>query len=129
MNSNIILKKNIRYDIIDATTKVLDLNRISTVYQKAVSLNKIINKKIGEDIVSSYKRAFNLLNSEIKNTDENLSNTTDPGLFKNDFEKKLYDKTHELKHYLSGMTKNQSFDEILNLFASTKMKFLIFLIM
>ncbi len=113
-------EKNIRYDIIDATTKVLDLNRISTVYQKAVSLNKIINKKIGEDIVSSYKRAFNLLNSEIKNTDENLSNTTDPGLFKNDFEKKLYDKTHELKHYLSGMTKNQSFDEILNLFASTK---------
>ena len=113
-------EKNIRYDIIEAATKILDLNKISTIYQKAISLNKIINKQIGEDIVSSYKRAYNLLNSEIKKIDEKLSNTTDTGLFKNDFEKKLYEKTNELREYLSRMTKSQSYDEILVLFSSAR---------
>ena len=83
-------------------------------------MNKIINKQIGEDIVSSYKRAYNLLNSEIKKIDEKLSNTTDTGLFKNDFEKKLYEKTNELREYLSRMTKSQSYDEILVLFSSAR---------
>ena len=42
--------------------------------KKQKVLNKIINKTIGEDIVSSYKRASNILNSEIKNIDENKYN-------------------------------------------------------
>jgi len=113
-------EKNIRHDIIEAATKELDLNKISTAYEKARSLNKIINKKIGEDIISSYKRAFNILSSEIKNKDEILSNTTDPGIFKNDFEKAFYKKTNELKQYFSGMTKNQNFDETLLLLSTAK---------
>jgi len=113
-------EKNIRHDIIDAATNMLDLNKISTIYEKAKSLNKIINKKIGEDIISSYKRAYNILNSETQNKDENLSNTIDPGIFKNDFEKALYKKTIELKQYFSGGTKNQNFDETLILLATAK---------
>ena len=113
-------EKNIRHDIIDAATNMLDLNKISTIYEKAKSLNKIINKKIGEDIISSYKRAYNILNSETQNKDENLSNTIDPGIFKNDFEKALYKKTIELKQYFSGGTKNQNFDETLILLATLK---------
>ena len=113
-------EKNIRHDIIDAATNMLDLNKISTIYEKAKSLNKIINKKIGEDIISSYKRAYNILNSETQNKDENLSNTIDPGIFKNDFEKAFYKKTIELKQYFSGGTKNQNFDETLILLATAK---------
>ena len=113
-------EKDIRHDIVEAANEILDLNKISTVYEKARSLNKIINKNIGEDIVSSYKRAFNILNSEIKNTDEKLSNTTDPGIFKNEYEKALYEKTNELKQYFSSITKNQNYDETLVLLASAK---------
>ena len=113
-------EKDIRHDIIEAANEILDLNKISTVYEKARSLNKIINKNIGEDIVSSYKRAFNILNSEIKNMDEKLSNTTDPGIFKNEYEKALYEKTNELKQYFSSITKNQNYDETLVLLASAK---------
>ena len=113
-------EKNIRHDIIDSATKILDLNKLSTVYEKSRSLNKIINKKIGEDIVSTYKRAFNILNSEIKNLDKDLSNTTDPGIFKNDFEKALYKKTNELKQHFSAITKNQNFDESLVFLATAK---------
>ena len=113
-------EKEIRHDIVEAANEILDLNKISTVYEKARSLNKIINKNIGEDIVSSYKRAFNILNSEIKNMDEKLSNTTDPGIFKNEHEKALYEKTNELKQYFSSITKNQNYDETLVLLASAK---------
>ena len=74
----------------------------------------------GEDIVSSYKRAFNILNSEIKNINEELSHTADPGIFKNDFEKSLYKKTNELKKYFSGLTSKQNYDETLVYLASVK---------
>ena len=113
-------EKNIRHDIIDATTNKLDLNQISLIFEKAKSLNKVINKRIGEDIVSAYKRAFNILNSEIKNINEDLSNTTDPGIFKNDFEKALFKKTNEINLYFSSMKKNQNFDEALIYLASAK---------
>ncbi len=113
-------EKNIRHDIIEAATKKLDLNKISTTFEKTKSLNKIINKKIGDDIILSYKRASNILNSEIKKNDESLSNVTDPGIFKNDFENALYKKTNELNQYFLGITKNQNFDETLILLATAK---------
>ena len=113
-------EKNIRYDIIEAAIKSLDLNKISITYEKAKSLDKIINKSIGEDIVYSYKRAFNILNSEIKNVDESLSNSTDPGIFKNDFEKALFKKINQINQHFSGNTNNQNFDETLVLLATAK---------
>ncbi len=112
--------KDIRSDIIEASTKVLSLNSIYTVFEKAKSLNKIINKSVGKDIVSSYKRASNILNSEVKNFDKKILNTTDPGIFKNDFEKELYKKISELRKYLTDFSKNNNFDELLVLFSTAK---------
>mgnify|MGYP001433664578 CR=1 FL=1 len=112
--------KNIRHDIIDAVTNNFDLNKISTIFEKAKSLNKIINKKIGEDIVSSYKRASNILQSELKNIKNDLTNKTDPDIFNNDFEKDLYKKTNELRKHFSDISKNQNFDETLVLLSYTK---------
>ena len=113
-------EKNIRHDIIDSVSEILDLNKISTSYEKAKSLNKVINKPVGENIVLSYKRAFSILNSEKQNITENLTNTTDPSIFKNDFEKALYKKTNELKQYFSGITDKQNFDETLIYLATAK---------
>jgi glycyl-tRNA synthetase beta chain len=113
-------EKNIRHDIIEAATKALNLNSTSTVFEKATSLNKIINKQIGEDIVSSYKRASNILHSEVKDFNSELTNIADPGIFKNDFEKDLYKKTNELKKYFSGISKTRNFDELLVSLAGAK---------
>ncbi len=113
-------EKNIRHDIIEAATNVLDLNQIYLVFEKAKSLNKVINKKIGEDIVLTYKRALNILASEANNLNDNLSNIPDPGNFKNDYEKALFKKTNELKAYFFGMTKIQNFDETLIYLATAK---------
>ena len=113
-------EKSIRHDIIDAVTNEFNLNKISTVFEKAKSLNKVINKAIGEDIVSSYKRASNILHSEIKDIKNDLTNTTDSGIFKNDFEKDLYKKTNELKKYFSEISKTENFDETLVLLSTAK---------
>ena len=113
-------EKNIRHDIIEATSNVFNLNTISTVFEKAKSLNKVINKTTGEDIVSSYKRASNILHSEVKDISKDLTNSTDPGIFKNDFEKDLYQKINELRKYFSGISKTQNFDDTLVLLSTAK---------
>ena len=113
-------EKDIRHDIIDAASKVFNLNTISTVFEKAKSLNKVIDKKTGEDIVSSYKRASNILYSEVNDINKDLTNITDPGIFKNDFEKNLFKKTNELKKYFSGILKDQNFDDTLILLSTAK---------
>ncbi len=113
-------EKDIRHDIIDSSTNTLHLNEISTVFQKAKSLNKIINKSIGEDIVLSYKRASNIINSEVKDPHKYFTNTTDPGIFKNDYEKNLYNKTNDLKKHFSIISKTHNFDETLVLLSTAK---------
>jgi glycyl-tRNA synthetase beta chain len=112
--------KNFRPDIVDAAVKILDLNKISTTHEKAKSLNKIIEKPLGMDVVSSYKRAFNIINSETKKAGEKLTNTTDPGIFNNEYEKALFKKTNELKQHFAMVENKQNFDEILSSFASAK---------
>ena len=112
--------KNFRPDIVDAAVKILDLNKISTTHEKAKSLNKIIEKPLGMDVVSSYKRAFNIINSETKKAGEKLTNTTDPGIFNNEYEKALFKKTNELKQHFAMVENNQNFDEILSSLASAK---------
>ena len=112
--------KNFRPDIVDAAVKILDLNKISTTHEKAKSLNKIIEKPLGMDVVSSYKRAFNIISSETKKAGENFTNTTDPGIFNNEYEKALFKKTNELKQHFAMVENKQNFDEILSSLASAK---------
>ncbi len=59
--------------------------------------------------MSSYKRASNILHSEVKDIAKDLTNSTDPGIFKNDFEKDLYKKINELKKYFFWYFKNPKF--------------------
>jgi len=113
-------EKGIRHDIINAVADNLDLNKISTNFEKAKSFNRVINKAVGEDIISSYKRASNILYSELKNIKNDLKNTTDPGIFKSNFEKDLYKKITELRKHFSDISKMQNFDETLILLSTAK---------
>jgi glycyl-tRNA synthetase beta chain len=113
-------EKEIRHDIAEASINAFDLNKISLQFEKSKSLNKIINKQIGHDIISSYKRAHNILQSEIKDFDSVLLDTTDPGIFKNEFEKNLYKKIDELRKYFSAISRKEDFDETLILLSSAK---------
>ena len=82
-------EKNIRADIIDASINFFGVNEITKIYKKSIVLNKYINKEIGIDIISSYKRASNILSHELNNKELAISNSIDPVFFKSEYEKKF----------------------------------------
>ena len=83
-------------------------------------MNKIINKPSGIDIISSYKRASNIIENELKDENIELSNTTDPGIFKTEFEKNLFKKINNLKKYFLSIDNDENFEETLNNLAELK---------
>ena len=113
-------EQKIRADIIDASINSHGIDHLTQIYKKALTLNNVIDKKIGEDIVSSYKRAANILENELRDNQLELSNTTDPGIFKNDFEKNLLKKINELRKYFANINKDEDYKESLANLADTK---------
>jgi glycyl-tRNA synthetase beta chain len=113
-------EEKIRTDIIQASTSFLNLDQLVIVFGKAKSLNKFINKPNGKDVVSSFKRASSILESELKDKNIELSNTTDPGIFKTEFEKNLYKKIIELRKYFQNINKYEDFEESINNLAESK---------
>ena len=113
-------EKEIRYDIIDATVSSLSLNRLFSSYEKARCLNKVINNQIGINITSSFKRASNILETEMKNNQIEIDNTTDPGIFKTDYEKNLYKKVNEIKKYYSYIDNNENYEKSLTILADAR---------
>ena len=113
-------EKEIRYDIIDASMSSFTLNKLFSSFEKARCLNKVINNQIGIDITSSYKRASNILESEIKNNKIDMDNTTDPGIFKNDFEKNLFKKINEIKKYYSTINNDENYEKSLSILANAR---------
>ena len=113
-------EEKIRTDIIQASTSFLNLDQSVIVFGKAKSLNKFINKPNGKDVVSSFKRASSILESELKDKNIELSNTTDPGIFKTEFEKNLYKKINELRKYFQNINKDEDFEESIKNLAESK---------
>ena len=110
----------IRHDIIQASTNSLNLDQSVVIFGKAKSLNKIIEKPIGVDLILSYKRASNILENELKDKNFELSNTTDPGIFKTELEKNLFKKINELRKYFQNINKDENFEQSLENLAESK---------
>ena len=80
----------------------------------------MIDKNIGQDVIFSYKRASNILSNEISKNNIELENSTDPGLFKNDFEKKLYKKIQEIRKYFTSLGGREDCKKTLEVLADAK---------
>ena len=113
-------EKEIRYDIIEAIVYSFSLNKLYSSFEKARCLNAIINSQIGLDITLSYRRASNILESEMKNNEIEIRNTTDPGIFKTDFEKNLYKKIVEIKKYYSAVNGDENYGKSLSILAEAR---------
>ena len=113
-------EKQIRFDIIDASISSISLNKLFSTFEKAKSLNKIINNQAGLDIISSYKRASNILDNEMKSSELEINNTTDPGIFKTDFETNLYKKISEIKKYYLSINNDENYEQSLSILAGAK---------
>ena len=83
-------------------------------------MNKLIDRNIGQDVIFSYKRASNILSNEIFKNKIELENSTDPGLFKNDFEKKLYKKIQEIRKYFTSLGSREDCKKTLEVLADAK---------
>ncbi len=113
-------EKEIRYDIIEAIISSFSLNKLFSSFEKARCLNKIINNQTGIDITASFKRASNILENEMKNNKVEIDNTTDPGIFKSDFEKNLYKKVNEIKKYYSTINNDENYEKSLTILAEAR---------
>jgi len=113
-------EKKIRVDIIEASISSYGIDHMNKIYKKALILDNLIKDEIGEDIMTSYKRASSILESEKKDSNLQLSNTTDPGIFKNDYEKNLQKKINELRKYFANTNKDENYAESLTNLAGAK---------
>ena len=113
-------EKQIRLDIIDATISSFSLNKIFSLFEKARCLNKHINGELGLNLISTYKRASNILENEMKNNELEINTTPDQGLFKNDYEKKLFKKISDMQKYFSKVDDNEIYEVSLKVLAESK---------
>ena len=114
-------EEKIRNDIIQASINSHNLDQLVIIFEKAKYLNKIISTSNGLELISSYKRASNILESELRGQKFDLSNTTDPGIFKTDFEKNLFEKINDLRKYFFSINKDEVYSQTLdNLLDSKK---------
>ncbi len=113
-------EKKIRSDIIECSIGSYNADQIYKIYNKAFILNKLIDGNIGQDVIFSYKRASNILSNEMTKNKIELENSTDPGLFKNDFEKKLYKKIQEIRKYFTSLGSREDCKKTLEVLADAK---------
>ena len=110
-------EKDFRKDIIDSALQEYNIDNILNIYKKTSTLNRLISKEIVKDVIFIYKRASNIISSEFKNNKIELTGSTDPGLFKNDYEKALYKKVQEIKKNLLIIGKEDNHEDILKTFS------------
>ena len=116
---NYLKEKQIRNDIIESASSSFTIDELLKIYKKSHVLNKSINKEFGQDAVAIYKRSSNILLSEQKNL-EKYNGSADPGLFKNEYEKNLYKKIHEIRKYFSSVGREENFEESLVILSNSK---------
>jgi len=90
-----------------------NIDNILKIYKKTLTLNKFISKDIGKDVMFSYKRSSNIVLNELKNSKIYLAGSADPGLFKNEFEKILYKKIHEIRKKFTSTGRDYDYEGIL----------------
>jgi len=115
-------EKKIRGDIINSGLSSFGIDNLNMIFQKSFAINKIINLELGHDVISSYKRSSNILENEIKTNKVELSESTDPGIFKSEYEKNLFKKIKELRKYFSNINRynDEDYNETLKNLASSK---------
>jgi len=115
---NFMKEKEVRNDIIESALIDYNIDKILSTYKKTLTLNKIITKDIGKDVMFCYKRASNILLNELKTSNIYLLGSADPGLFKNEFEKKFYKKIHEIRKDFSSISREGDNEGILKALSS-----------
>ena len=118
---NYLKEKKISYDIIEAA---LASSHVSddfvSLHKKCLILNKYLKKDLGKNILTTYKRASNILNQEKKTINLKITGEPNSILFNKDEEKLLFNQINEVRKYFSSVIKNENYEKTLEILSSTK---------
>ncbi len=80
-------------------------------------MNKFISKDLGKNAVSTYKRAYNIIDRE-----KNISKSgPDAVLFKQEEEKELFDKINDIRKAFTYKERKESYENHLKLLSDAKL--------
>ena len=106
---NILKEKKIKNDIIEASLSSHTGDNYLDLYKKNILMNKYINKDIGKNVISSYKRALNI----IEKTDQEITGRPDAVLFRQDEEKDLYEKINDIRKAFTVKEDKKDYESML----------------
>ena len=112
----ILKDKNIKPDIIEASISSHRGDNFFDLYKKNILMNKYINKDIGINAISSYKRAFNIIEQEGKD----VEGRPDAVLFRKEEEKSLFEKINDIRKALTVKDDDKNYENLLKNLSETK---------
>ena len=113
---NILKLKNIKIDIIEASISSHVGDNYLDLYKKNILMNKYIDKDVGINSISSYKRASNITDK----AEEGITGRPDAVLFRTDEEKLLYEKINEIRKAFTVKESNKDYENLLIQLSDTK---------
>ncbi len=116
---NYLKENKVRNDIIESSVHKASIDHLSKIFKKSMVLHKNIKKDTGLDSIYIYKRASNILSNEKDNLTE-IVGSADPAIFKNEFEKNLYKKIHDIRKYFSSVGGTENYEESLKTLSAAK---------
>ena len=118
---NYLKEKKISYDIIEAA---LASSHVSddfvSLHKKCLIFNKYLKKDLGKNILTTYKRASNILNQEKKTINLKITGEPNSILFNKDEEKLLFNQINEVRKYYSNVIKDENYEKTLEILSSAK---------
>merc|ERR1711991_573811 len=106
---NVLKLKNIKTDIIEASVSSHAGDNFLALHAKTLLMNKYKNKGIGLNVISSYKRASNILEKAGKR----ITGRPDAVLFRKDEEKLLHEKINEIRKAFTVKDDNKDYESLL----------------
>ena len=113
---NILKLKNIKIDIIEASISSHSGDNFLDLYKKNLLMNKYINKDVGINAISSYKRASNIT----EQAEKRIIGRPDAVLFRTEEEKILFEKINEIRKAFTVKESNKDYENLLIKLSETK---------
>ena len=117
---NYLKEKKIRYDIIEAALASHVSGDFVSLYKKCIILNRYLKKDLVKNILTTYKRASNILDQEKKAINLKIVGEPNSILFDKDEEKILFDQISEVRKYFSSVIKNENYEKTLEILSKAK---------
>ena len=106
---NLLKDENIKSDIIEAALSSHVGDNFYDLYKRNIMMNKYIDKEVGKNAISSFKRAYNIIEREGKN----IQGRPDTVLFRKEAEKNLFQKVNEIRTLLTNKDVNKNYENLI----------------